>query len=299
MVIYWWILTVLVIALIAWGRGASFLYTLGSFAIKSKNLRRIPDTDIGRCAGVYSIQGSRAHMEDTYQAAINLGGKPKHAFYGVYDGHGGHRASDFSAEHLHKLFLKNDYEHQTNDGILDAFKELDTMWLTVATTNNYDDGCTAICAIIIGQILYVANVGDSRAVLACSGKAFEMSEDHKPGREDEKKRIENLGGRIIYYGTWRVEGVLAVTRAIGDRRLKKYVSAVPEIKQRKLQVGDDFLILATDGVWDVLSSQEAVEVILECGDDTREMARRLTETAYKRGSMDNITSLVIDLRKYL
>jgi len=73
---------------------------------------------------------------------------------------------------------------------------------------------------------------------------------------------------------------------------------VPEIQQRKLQPEDDFLILATDGVWDVLSSQEAVDVIMECGDDTREMARRLTETAYKRGSMDNITSLVIDLRKY-
>jgi len=299
MLLYWWILTIIVVALIAWGPGASLFYTLGSFAIKSKTRRRVPDADIGKCAGVYSIQGSRGYMEDNYQAAVNLGGKPKHAFYGVYDGHGGHRASDFTAEHLHKLCQKNDYEHQTSEALLDAFKELDTMWLTVATSSNYDDGSTAICALIVGQTLYVANVGDSRAVLASSGKAEEMSEDHKPGREDEKKRIENLGGRIIYYGTWRVEGVLAVTRAIGDRRLKKYVSAVPEIKQRKLQAGDDFLILATDGVWDVLSSQEAVEEILECGDDTREMARRLTETAYKRGSMDNITSLVIDLRKYL
>jgi len=238
-------------------------------------------------------------MEDTYQAAINLGGKPKHAFYGVYDGHGGHRASDFAAEHLHKLILKNDYENQTLRAMQNAFKELDSMWLTVATASNYDDGSTAIVVLILASTLYVANVGDSRAVLACGGKAFDMSLDHKPGREEEKKRIEGLGGRIIYYGTWRVEGVLAVTRAIGDRRLKKYVSAVPEIKQRKIEEGDDFLILATDGVWDVLSSQEAVDVIGGCGDDTREMARRLTETAYKKGSMDNITSLVIDLRKYL
>jgi len=92
--------------------------------------------------------------------------------------------------------------------------------------------------------------------------------------------------------------VLAVTRAIGDRRLKKFVSAVPEIKQRQLQEGDDYLILATDGVWDVLSSQQAVNVILQCGDNTREMARSLTEEAYKRGSTDNITSLVIDLKKF-
>jgi protein phosphatase 1L len=298
MIIVYWILIALVIAFLAWGPGSTLLYTLGSFAIKSRSRRRIPDTDIGKCAGVYSIQGSRAHMEDTYQAAINLGGKPKHAFYGVYDGHGGHRASDFAAEHLHKLFLKSDYENNPVQSLIDAFKELDTMWLTVATQNNYDDGSTVICVLIVASTLYVANVGDSRSVIARGGKGYDMSVDHKPGREDEKKRIENLGGRIIYYGTWRVEGVLAVTRAIGDRRLKKYVSAVPEIQERKLQSDDEFLILATDGVWDVLSSQEAVDVIMACGDDTREMARRLTETAYKRGSMDNITSLVIDLRKY-
>jgi len=295
--LYWWILIVIIILFILWGPGSSLLYSLGALAIRTRSRRRIPDTDIGKCAGVYSIQGSRAHMEDTYQAAINLGGNPKHAFYGVYDGHGGHRASDFAAEHLHKLFLKNNYQTNPTQALLDAFKELDTLWLTDATQNNFDDGTTVICALIIDQVLYVANVGDSRSVLGHGGKSQDMSTDHKPGREDEKKRIENLGGRIIYYGTWRVEGVLAVTRAIGDKRLKKYISAVPEITERKLEAEDDYLILATDGVWDVLSSQEAVDVIMEC-EDTREMARRLTETAYKRGSMDNITALVIDLSKY-
>jgi len=103
---------------------------------------------------------------------------------------------------------------------------------------------------------------------------------------------------LFFFGTWRVEGVLAVTRAIGDRRLKKYVSAVPEIKRRKIQEGDQFLILATDGVWDVLSSQEACEVVLTSGGDVREAARKLTTTAFNRGSLDNITSLVIDLRQF-
>eukprot|EP00456_Euglypha_rotunda_P011505 TRINITY_DN13028_c0_g1_i16.p1 TRINITY_DN13028_c0_g1~~TRINITY_DN13028_c0_g1_i16.p1 ORF type:complete len:291 (-),score=31.93 TRINITY_DN13028_c0_g1_i16:12-884(-) len=270
MPIIYWIVVVVAILFVLWTQ------------VKTRTRRRIPDTDIGNFAGVYSIQGSRAHMEDTYQAAINLSGKSNQAFYGVYDGHGGHRASDFTAENLHKLILKSDYESQPQRALTNAFKDLDAMWLTVATVQNYDDGTTAIVTLIVGGTAYVANVGDSRAVLARSGKAVEMSVDHKPVREEEKKRIEQLGGRIIYYGTWRVEGVLAVTRAIGDRRLKKYVSAVPEIVQRKIQSGDDFLILATDGVWDVLSSQEAVEVVMMCGEDTREMARRLTETAYKR-----------------
>lgn len=65
--------------------------------------------------------------------------------------------------------------------------------------------------------LYVANLGDSRAVLCSNGRAVAMSEDHKPNREDERRRIEALGGRVIHYGTWRVEGILAVSRAIGDR----------------------------------------------------------------------------------
>jgi serine/threonine protein phosphatase PrpC len=90
---------------------------------------------------------------------------------------------------------------------------------------------------------------------------------------------------------------LAVTRAIGDRRLKKYVSAVPEIRVRSIKDADEYLILASDGVWDVLSSQAAVDVVCAAKDVT-EASRRLTETAYKRGSMDNITSLVIDLRPY-
>jgi len=106
-----------------------------------------------------------------------------------------------------------------------------------------------------------------------------------------------LGGRIIHYGTWRVEGVLAVTRAIGDRRLKAYVTAVPEITERKLESSDEFLILASDGVWDVFSCQDAVDIV-KSEKDVQAGARKLTEASYHRGSMDNITTLVVDLSYY-
>lgn len=147
-----------------------------------------------------------------------------------------------------------------------------------------------------------------RAVLCSAGKAIEMSHDHKPAREDERARIEKLGGKVIHYGTWRVQGVLAVSRAFGDRRLKTYVSAEPEVKQWQLQDGDEFLILASDGVWDVLSSQAAVDIVRAAMQESRqngnglpdvkEAARRLTNAAYSYHSMDNITSLVIDLNHY-
>jgi len=256
-----------------------------------------PKVDLGITAGVKSIQGSRAHMEDMYQAAINLDGDPRKAFFAVYDGHGGARASEFTAQHLHSHILKHDFTEQPLVALKKAFAQLDSDWLNIANHHGFDDGTTVIAVLIVNGTLYVANLGDSRAVLASSGKMIEMSHDHKPHRDDEKQRIESLGGRIIHYGTWRVEGVLAVTRAIGDRRLKKYVTSVPEIKQRQLQEGDDFLILATDGVWDVISSQNAVDIV-SGSKSVQEAAAQLTDLAYRKGSMDNITSLVIDLRYY-
>lgn len=178
----------------------------------------------------------------------------------------------------------------------------------MAALNGWDDGSTAVSVLIVDRTIYVANVGDSRAVLCTQGgRAIDMSADHKPAREDEKARIEKLGGRVIHYGTWRVQGVLAVSRAIGDRRLKAFVSSEPEIKSWALQDSDEFLILATDGVWDVLSSQAAVDIVRQCMVDTaggggvgdvKEAAKRLTNAAYSYHSMDNITSLVIDLRQF-
>jgi len=221
----------------------------------------------------------------------------KKAFYGVFDGHGGHSCSEYTAENLHKLILKQNYSIQPIPSLKSGFKQLDHDWLSIAEKNNMDDGSTVISCLIVNGVIYVANVGDSRAVLSSNGKAIAMSRDHKPNREDEKSRIEKLGGRIIHYGTWRVEGVLAVTRAIGDRKLKTYVTALPEITDRPIGESDEFLILASDGVWDVFKDQDAVDIVKSAG-NVQSGAKKLTEASYHRGSMDNITSLVIDLTYY-
>ncbi len=88
-----------------------------------------------------------------------------------------------------------------------------------------------------------------------------MSEDHKPNRPDERQRIESAGGVVVWAGTWRVGGVLAVSRAFGDRMLKKYVVAIPDIKEEALAVHDEFIIMASDGLWDVFENQEAVDFV--------------------------------------
>lgn len=85
--------------------------------------------------------------------------------------------------------------------------------------------------------------------------------DHKPNSDEERKRIEQLGGVVVWAGTWRVGGVLAVSRAFGDRLLKKYVIPEPYTQEEHLTSNDELIIMASDGLWDVIKNQEAVTIV--------------------------------------
>ena len=112
------------------------------------------------------------------------------------------------------------------------------------------------------NVLYVANIGDTRAVLSKSGQAERMSVDDKCDNIDEKTRIKSVGGLIALN---RVGGVLAVTRAFGDHSLREYgLTAVPHIIKYTLKPFDKFLVIASDGVWDEMSDQDAISL---CKDD--------------------------------
>lgn len=263
--------------------------------------------DLGSNVGVKSIRGARPYMEDMYQVKHNLTNGGDVAFYGVFDGHGGARASEFAFRSLASILKSQpDLISNPHRALITAFQTLDREWLHEAELSDYDDGSTAIVALIVKHTLYLANLGDCRAVLSRHGVALDMSHDHKPIRKDEKERIEKLGGKIIFHGTWRVQGALAVTRAFGDRKYKKYITATPEVSVRQLREDDHFLILASDGVWDVLSSQDAVDVVHDemslsgsSNDYCIQAAIKLADTAYLSGSMDNITALVVDLNCHL
>lgn len=127
-------------------------------------------------------------------------------------------------------------------------------------------GCTAVCAIVSDNHLVVANAGDSRCVLSRDGKAVALTEDHKPNNEEEFSRIMKAGG---FVADGRVNGSLNLSRALGDLEYKQaqlppeeqMVTANPEIRTLRLTHDDEFLILACDGIWDVLSNQEAVDFV--------------------------------------
>lgn len=97
---------------------------------------------------------------------------------------------------------------------------------------------------------------------------------------------------MVWAGTWRVGGVLAVSRAFGDRPLKRYVIPTPDVRDERLEAGDECLILASDGLWDVVSNQDAVRLVRDIPRADK-AAQRLVEEAYQRGSSDNISVVLV------
>ena len=134
-------------------------------------------------------------------------------------------------------------------------------------------GCTANVALVVGDQLFVANAGDSRAVLCHDGEAVALSHDHKPASDAELSRITNAGGFVREMGGHhRVCGNLNLSRAIGDLKYKgngslppsaQIITAEPDVLTRTLVPGDEFMVLACDGVWDVMSNDEVVQFVRE------------------------------------
>uniref|UniRef100_A0ACD5VZE1 Uncharacterized protein n=1 Tax=Avena sativa TaxID=4498 RepID=A0ACD5VZE1_AVESA len=247
--------------------------------------------------GYSSFRGRRASMEDFYDIRSYKTDAKQINIFGVFDGHGGSCAAEYLKEHLFENLLKHPaFITDTKLAISESYKETDSDFLGAETNIHKEGGSTASTAIFVGNHLFVANVGDSRAVISKAGKAIALSDDHKPNRSDERERIENAGGVVTFSGTWRVGGVLAMSRAFGDRLLKQFVVAEPEIQEQEIDDELEFLILASDGLWDVVSNEHAVAFVKEVvGPEAA--ARKLTEIAFRRGSTDNITCIVVEFHR--
>lgn len=183
-------------------------------------------------------------------------------------------------------------------------------------------GSTAVVAVVTPDKIVVSNCGDSRAVLCRNGVAIPLSVDHKPDRPDELNRIQEAGGRVIFWDGPRVLGVLAMSRAIGDNYLKPYVIPEPEVTVTERTAEDECLILASDGLWDVVSNETACGVarmclqsrkpaspprspgseigVTEAGESSdkacSDASILLTKLALARHSADNVSVVVVDLR---
>ncbi|XP_057789911.1 probable protein phosphatase 2C 24 [Salvia miltiorrhiza] len=304
--------------------------------------------------GFASVCGRRRDMEDAVASHLSFC-RREHDFaadedaaglhyFGVYDGHGCSHVATKCKERLHEMvkeeLLLDDVGEARNSSnwwkcVMErSFTRMDKE--VVAWNENVVDdttvscrcelqtpecdavGSTAVVAVVSPYNIVVANCGDSRAVLCRSGKAIPLSTDHKPDRPDEMNRIQAAGGRVIFWEGARVLGVLAMSRAIGDNYLKPYVSCEPEVTVTERSEEDECLILASDGLWDVVSNDTACGVARMClkgkakgmepsssssvDDDGGDKAcsdasMLLTKLALARRSADNVSVLVIDLRR--
>jgi len=231
--------------------------------------------------GVSAMQGWRISMEDAHAAVLDLqpvegdqelvpaNSDVRISFFGVYDGHGGDKVAIYTGEKLHTIiakqesFKKKDFEQALKDGFL----AIDRAILSDPKYEEEVSGCTASVAICTKDKIYVGNAGDSRSVLGIKGRAKPLSFDHKPQNEGEKARICAAGG-FVDFG--RVNGNLALSRAIGDFEFKKsadlppeqqIVTAFPDVTVHETSEDDEFLVIACDGIWDCQSSQAVVEFV--------------------------------------
>ena len=152
----------------------------------------------------------------------------------------------------------------------------------------------AVCLLSSSQgdiQIHAANVGDARVVVGCEGMAHRLTCDHRADDPTEVARIKEAGGFVLKN---RVTGILAVARSIGDHGLKDFVVAKPHVQS--WNKGGDFVIIACDGLFDVLTDQEVVDLVYQWRDEKEDVAKLLCKEAMGRGSTDNITAIVSWLR---
>lgn len=250
--------------------------------------------------GTAYTTGRRPYMEDRHVTRTGLLNNTH--IFGVFDGHGGDAAAEYCVDNI-AAQIKARFAHESEisdtelvNSLTVAFTKVDADFSKFASARRMDDGTTAVVLLIRRDQLICANAGDSRCVLSRQAQAFEMSKDHKPNRPDERERITSLGGFVRHLGVWRTQGVLAVSRAIGDVSLKPYVIPTPEIITTQLVSGDQFAVLASDGLWDVMENQEVVDYLHSRPKllaKPEQGARALVAEAFKRGSLDNVTVVVV------
>ncbi|CAN4107096.1 unnamed protein product [Withania somnifera] len=269
------------------------------------------------CSGSYTDIGPRRSNEDEHIRVDDLSAQLGSlynwplpgAFYAVFDGHGGSDAAAYVRTNAMRFFFEDAKLPQTSvvdQAFLEelesshfrAFLVADQALADECTVDAYC-GTTAITALVLGRHLVIANAGDCRAVLCRKGVAVQLSQDHRPTCLMERQRVEELGG-IIEYGC--LNGDLAITRALGDWYMKLPVgsasplTAEPEVKQLLLTEDDEFMILGCDGIWDVMSNQEAVNIVrreLRLHNDPQQSARELVNQALCKDTDDNLTAIVV------
>lgn len=238
---------------------------------------------------------------------------PKFAMYGVFDGHGGDAAASLAQSCLPQAIVESTLWAQgdTVGAIRAGFKKIDEMILDEAKkTGFHESGTAATVAVIRGNKLFLANVGDAMAILCRNGQALMLTTLHRAENPKEHIRVENDGGVIVrsrvHHPSWNGQMVnIEITRSLGDAYFKAYeftkglcsgIISEPDVCTVVLRSGDEFLLVASDGFWDVVPPSHAVTFVRNMIQHKRNLdfiCKELTQMALVRGTTDNVTVLLV------
>jgi len=263
--------------------------------------------------GLSSMQGWRIDMEDNHCAQIGIPDLKDWSFFAVFDGHAGSKVSAYGSQKLLDAIITNeDFGKSGEPGVDNLKKAIKTGFLGLddrmreipeLASGEDKSGSTCIATLISPRHVIFANCGDSRAIFSRDNSVVCSTQDHKPVNPLEKERIQNAGGSVMIQ---RVNGSLAVSRALGDFEYKnvqgkgpceQLVSPEPEIQiVDRNESLDEFLVLACDGVWDVMSNEELKDYIRHCmqrTSDLKQICNDVVDTCLYKGSRDNISIEII------
>ncbi|KAJ8356388.1 hypothetical protein SKAU_G00191820 [Synaphobranchus kaupii] len=265
--------------------------------------------------GLSSMQGWRVEMEDAHTAVIGLPhGLDPWSFFAVYDGHAGSQVARYCCEHLLEHITSNpDFRGAATEpsvesvktGIRTGFLQIDEHMRAISEKKHGADrsGSTAVGVMVSPKHIYFINCGDSRGLLSRKGKVHFFTQDHKPSNPLEKERIQNAGGSVMIQ---RVNGSLAVSRALGDFDYKcvhgkgpteQLVSPEPEVYEiERSEADDEFVVLACDGIWDVMANEELCDFVrsrLEVTEDLEKVCNEIVDTCLYKGSRDNMSVVLV------
>lgn len=283
------------------------------FKRKSTNLQ------IPQCSAM-QIKNKPRKMEDRHVCLPRFGElyelENPFSFFGVFDGHSGALAATYAANQMPFLVAKHLKEMKTGTVCqteTDLYRDVLEASFLKADSNfaqkSLGSGTTAVCALLkynnsnlSPNHLYVAWVGDSRCLLVSPTVSLQLVKPHKPDSMDERKRIESIetGGAVVFvHGQWRVNGIINVSRSIGDHSVKAVI-AEPDIVEVPLQSSHDFLILGSDGLWDHVAETDIVKCTYKSLADKQQqledIPKQLIELAKKGDSQDNITVMLVLLK---
>ena len=252
----------------------------------------------------YPNLNHREKMEDYYISLPSFFNDTSKSYFAIFDGHSGIEVAKYCKDNLHKIFAKNLNEttFDVKDSLINSFNSIDE---EISKLNYQKDiGSTATVLFIYKEydtkynnnIRYfaIANVGDSKCYLIKKKNIIKLTYDHKCSDEKEVERIKKNGG-IVFYG--RVFGTLMLTRSIGDREMKKYgVCSEPYVNIQKIENDDLFIILASDGVWDVINEEELFNICFEKDNlNSSDICKKIIQVSKDGDSRDNISCIVVKL----